>query len=149
MKEINIFRDFLDKKGLKSSKPRDWILEAFLELESHVTVDEIWAAVKTKHPSVGFATVYRTLKLLCESGLCKEITFNDGTKRYEHLFEHSHHDHLICIKCGKCIEVFSSEIETLQNELMQKHGFIPKSHLMNLYGICSNCVNNVNLNNNC
>lgn len=139
MNETAVFDKFITVKGLKHSKPRDWILEVFLGLEKHVTVDELWVAVKAKYPSVGFATVYRTLKLLCQSGLCSEIRFEDGTTRYEHLFGHNHHDHLICIECGRCIEVFDGEIEGLQDRLMKKHGFAPQYHRMNLYGTCKEC----------
>jgi Fur family transcriptional regulator, ferric uptake regulator len=141
MDEFAVFKGYLAGKGLKHSNPRDWILEVFLGMENHVTVDELWAAVKIKYPSVGYATVYRTIKLLCQSGLCSEIRFEDGTSRYEHLFGHNHHDHLICIECGRCIEVFDEEIEALQDNLMKKQGFVPQYHRMNLYGTCKNCLN--------
>jgi Fur family ferric uptake transcriptional regulator len=139
MDENAVFEAFLARKGLKHSKPRVWILEIFLSIEKHVTVEELWAAVKTRYPSVGYATVYRTLKLLCESGLCTEISFENGTTRYEHLFGHSHHDHLICTICGRFVEVVDGEIEKLQERLMKRYGFIPQYHRMNLYGTCKDC----------
>jgi Fur family ferric uptake transcriptional regulator len=137
--EKKLFQEFSAGKSLKHSQKRDWILETFLAIEKHLTVYELWAAVKKKHPSVGFATVYRTLRLLCESGLCRELLFDDGTTRYEHLFEHEHHDHLICTKCGTFVEVVEPEIERLQEELMKRHGFSPLRHRMDLYGICRKC----------
>jgi Fur family ferric uptake transcriptional regulator len=88
---------------------------------------------------VGFATVYRTMKLLCESGMCRELSFEDGTTRYEHNYGHEHHDHLICTECGRCLEVIDGKIERLQERLMKHHGFSPKYHRMNLYGICKKC----------
>lgn len=139
MKEIKVFEEFLREKNLKHSQPREGILNVFLSIERHVTVDELWGAVKQKYPSVGFATVYRTLKLLCWSGLCRELHFEDGTTRYEHLYEHEHHDHLICTQCGMFIEVVDSEIEHLQEELMKRHGFHPQRHRMDLYGVCEKC----------
>jgi Fur family ferric uptake transcriptional regulator len=139
MKEAGVFKEFLAEKRLKHSRPREWILEAFLHIEKHLTVEELWAAVRRRHPSVGFATVYRTLKLLCESGLCRELHFEDGTTRYEHLYGHEHHDHIICTECGRCLEVVDEGIEHLQERLMKRHGFLPRYHRMNLYGMCREC----------
>src|SRR5271157_357220 len=139
MNETMVFQRLIEDKGLKHSKPRMGILEVFLTIEKHVSIDELWAAVKKKHPSVGYATVYRTLKLLCEGGLCRELHFEDGTTRYEHLYGHHHHDHLICTGCGRLVEVVDEKIEELQVRLMKRHGFSPKYHRMELYGTCKNC----------
>ncbi len=139
MNETMVFQRLIEDKGLKHSKPRMGILEVFLTIEKHVSIDELWAAVKKKHPSVGYATVYRTLKLLCEGGLCRELHFEDGTTRYEHLYGHNHHDHLICTECGRLVEVVDVKIEELQGKLMKRYGFSPKYHRMDLYGACKNC----------
>jgi Fur family ferric uptake transcriptional regulator len=139
MKETGVFREFLSGKNLKHSRPRDWILEAFLRIEKHLSIEELWAAVRKKHPSVGYATVYRTLKLLCESGICRELGVEDGTTRYEHSYGRGHHDHIICTKCGRCLEVVDGDIERLQEQLMKRHGFSLEHHRMNLYGTCRVC----------
>ena len=139
MNETAIFQQFLADKSLKHSQKRDWIPDIFLRIEKHLTAEDLWSAVKKKHPSVGFATVYRTMKLLCESGMCRELSFEDGTTRYEHNYGHEHHDHLICTECGRCLEVIDGKIERLQERLMKHHGFSPKYHRMNLYGICKKC----------
>jgi Fur family ferric uptake transcriptional regulator len=139
MNESAVFEKFILGKGLRHSKPRDWILGVFLDIEKHMTVDELFTAVKKKYPTVGYATVYRTLKLLCECGLCSELVFDDGTTRYEHLYDHEHHDHLICTSCGTFIEVVDEDIEKLQILLMKRHSFSPQYHRMNLYGICKDC----------
>ncbi len=139
MKETAVFEKFIVEKGLRHSKPREFIFRTFLNMEKHVTIDELWGEVKKRYPSVGYATVYRTMKLMNESGLCREIRFEDGTTRYEHLYGHDHHDHLICSQCGLLVEVVEEEIEQLQERLMRLHGFLPQSHRMNLYGICKDC----------
>jgi len=139
MKESSILQNFITDKGLRHSKQREVILAVFLGIERHVTIDELWAEVKKKNPSVGYATVYRAMKLFSESGLCSEIRLENGTTRYEHLFNHGHHDHLICTKCGNMLEVVSEEIEHLQEQLMKGHGFTPQYHRMSLYGICPDC----------
>ena len=137
--ESKIFEEYLTGKKLKHSKQRNEILDEFLSIDKHLTVDELYRIVQKRNPSIGYATIYRTLKLLCGSGLCRELKFEDGTTRYEHLYGHQHHDHLICTKCGKLVEVIDPEIEQLQEKLFKKHGFHPLKHRMELYGLCKKC----------
>jgi Fur family ferric uptake transcriptional regulator len=137
--EQQIFNNFVKGKGLKQSDQRQEILMTFLKTEKHLTADELYRLVKRKNPQIGFATIYRTLKLLCESGLCRELKLEDGSVRYEHLYGHDHHDHLICIKCGKFIEVVDPEIEKLQERLASKEDFTLQGHKLLMYGICREC----------
>lgn len=138
-KEEKILEGYLLKKNLKHSQQRLEILDVFLNTDKHLTADELYRIVKIKYPAIGSATVYRTLKLLCESGLGRELKIDDGITRYEHLYGHQHHDHLICTKCGKFVEVLDPEIERLQERLALKHGFYPERHRMELYGVCKQC----------
>ena len=101
--EQKIFNDYVHSRGLKHSGQRKDILLTFLKTEKHLTADELYRLVKKRNPSIGTATVYRTLKLLRESGLCREFRLDDGTTRYEHLYNHEHHDHLICSICGNLV----------------------------------------------
>jgi len=139
--EQKIFDEHVKKTGLKQSEQRRDILFAFLETERHLTADELHGLVKKKNPSIGAATVYRTLKLLRECGLCSEFKLNDGTTRYEHLYGHEHHDHLVCTSCGALIEVVDPEIEKLQEKLAAQHGFSISTHKLEIYGICGKCKN--------
>jgi Fe2+/Zn2+ uptake regulation proteins len=139
--EKTVFEEYLSEKNLKHSSQREQILGVFLSVEKHLTAEELYKIVREKYPNIGYVTVYRTLKLLCEAGLCRELHFEDGTARYEHLYGHQHHDHLICTNCGQFIEVIDPEIEKLQEKLFKAHGFIPVGHRMDLYGICSKCKN--------
>lgn len=138
-KEGGIFEDYLAACNLKHSRQREEIIDAFLTIDKHLTADELYRIIKKKNPTIGYATVYRTLRLLCGCGLCRELKFEDGTTRYEHLYEHKHHDHLICTKCGRLVEVLDPEIERLQEKLFSAHGFYPQRHRMELYGICERC----------
>lgn len=138
-KELKIFEDYLLAKKLKHSGQRRGILEVFLDAGKHCTANELYLLAQKKYPSVGFATIYRTLKLLCECGLCRELKFDDGTTRYEYLYGHQHHDHLICTKCGKFVEVVDPQIERLQEKLFATHHFHPQRHRMELYGLCKQC----------
>ncbi len=139
LSEIDILNDYLKKKELKLTDQRKLILDEFLNTETHFTAEEMYDKLKQKNPNIGLTTVYRTLKIFCESGLANELKLADGISRYEHLFGHKHHDHLICIECGKLIEVMEPEIEKLQNRLAEKNGFKVISHRMELYGICQEC----------
>ena len=96
--------------------------------------------VQQQDPSIGQTTVYRTLKLLCEAGLAMEIHFSDGIARYELAASDSHHDHMVCVACGKVIEIYDPRIEKIQHELADKYDFLLRGHVHNLYGICSACA---------
>lgn len=142
-KEKEVFERYLRTKALKHSEQREKIMELFLQIEQHLTLDELYKIVSNKYPGIGQATVYRTMKLLCDCGLCQELKLEDGTTRYEHLFGHKHHDHLICTECGKFVEIVHPGIEKLQNKLFEKYGFHAQRHRMELYGICLSCKKNL------
>lgn len=142
-KEQKVFDNYIRNKNLKHSKQRNQILEIFLKSESHLTADELYRIAKKKEPSIGYATIYRTIKLFNECGLCRELKLEDSTTRYEHLYGHEHHDHLVCLKCGKFVEVIDSEIEKLQDRLAKANGFILKKHSLEMYGICKKCRSKV------
>ncbi|RJQ19306.1 MAG: transcriptional repressor [Nitrospiraceae bacterium] len=137
--EQKVFDSFVREKGLKHSGQRKDILLTFLKTEKHLTVDELYTLVKKKNPSIGIATVYRTLKLLCGCGLSSELRFGDGPVRYEHFYRHEHHDHLVCVKCGNFIEVMDAEIEKLQERLAKKEDFTLQGHKLLMYGVCRKC----------
>ncbi len=137
--ERKILADYIRSKNMKRSEQRQLILEVFLKTEKHLAAEELYELVKKKNPSVGYATIYRTMKLFSDAGLCRELRGEDGIARYEHLYKHEHHDHLICTECGKIIEIESPEIETLQERIAKKNGFILKKHRLELYGLCRDC----------
>ena len=134
-----IFQEFIARKGLKSTRQRDVILDAFLASERHLSIEELYLKLRSKHPNIGYATVYRTLKLFAESGIAREIQFGDGQTRYEHVAEGEHHDHLVCTRCGAITEFRNDTIEKLQDEIAASYGFIIETHKMELYGQCAKC----------
>lgn len=142
MKEaLQVFTEYIAKNGLKVTPQRLRIVEVFLRESGHLTTEELYERVKVVDGSVGQATVYRTMKLLCDSGIAKEVHFGDGVARYEQKYGSEHHDHLICEACGRNLEVIDEEIERLQEELAERHGFTLTSHRMYLYGVCEDCRN--------
>jgi Fur family ferric uptake transcriptional regulator len=134
------FEQALRERGLKSTSQRDDIARVFFGVEGHLSIDELYAAVKRVNPRVGYATVYRTLKLLKECGLAAERHFDDGGARYEPVEEEAQpHDHIICERCGKIVEFASHELERLQDRIGRFLGFAVSRHRMELYGICAEC----------
>ena len=137
--EMGIFIDYLKKKDLKLTGQRKIILDVFLKTERHLSVEDLYNIAKKKDSSIGQATVFRTLKLLREVDIAKEIDLGDGKTRYEHKYGHEHHDHLVCLECGRFIEAVDSRIEKLQGALCRKHGFMPQRHKMQIFGVCKKC----------
>lgn len=130
---------YMDKKGLRSTDQRRLIVETFFRSENHVSIEELLSQVRAKDPKVGYATVYRTLKLLTECGVANERRFGDGLTRYELADDTTHHDHLICVECGDITEFEEPQIEELQDRIARKYGFLLRSHKHELYGVCSKC----------
>jgi Fur family ferric uptake transcriptional regulator len=139
VKEKEILIEHLKHAGFKKTAQRELILEVFLRTEGHLSAEDLYNIVKAEDPTVGFTTVYRTLKLLVECGLAREERLGDGHMRYEHLYNHQHHDHLICTECGRLIEFYSEVIETKQDEIAAQYDFQPTRHSLRIWGICSDC----------
>jgi len=135
----NIFRNYLKEKGLRNTVQREEILDAFFSAEKHITVEKLFSSIRTKNLDMGYATVHRNLSLLCECGLADEIKIGKQKTRYEPKFGQKHHDHLICLKCGRFIEVNDDKIEKLQDKLAEANDFIPVRHKLEIYGICTKC----------
>ncbi len=137
--EKRLFHEYLRRKGLKRTAQRDLILETFLESEKHITSEALYRKVRERDPSVGFATVYRTLKLLTECGIARSMQLGDRYTHYEQGFDKQHHDHLICIECGGITEFFSQQLENIQAEVVRRHGFRMVDHSLRIWGVCRMC----------
>ena len=138
--ERRIFEEHIAARGFRMTRQRGLILDIFLKKEGHLSPEELYALVKTKDRTVGRATVYRMLRLMKEADLARQVNLGDGLARYEHKYGHAHHDHLICLRCGKAIEVLDSDIEALQEKLARKHGYTLTGHQMDLFGLCPDCL---------
>jgi Fur family ferric uptake transcriptional regulator len=126
---------FLRERQLNTTQQRELIVDTFLRLHEHVSIDELLAKVRKRNPRVGYATVYRTLKLLLDSGVASSRQFEDGQTRYE--VAGAHHDHLICVKCGLILEFENDEIERLQEAMAAElGGFRVLRHKHELYCLC-------------
>jgi len=113
------------------------IAQKFFEAEGHLNFAQLYERVRAHDPAVGQATVYRTLKLLVESGLANSSRFGGTSALYESAVGDEHHDHLICSECGLIIEFCDEEIEARQVAVASSFGFDIHEHTMELYGRCN------------
>src|SRR6478752_10307061 len=134
-----LLHEHMEKRGLRKTEQREVIVETFFKAPHHISIEELLAQVRQKDPRVGYATVYRTLKLLTECGVAFERKFGDGLTRYELADESSHHDHLICTSCSKIIEFEEPKIEELQETIAARYDFELLSHKHEMYGTCAEC----------
>ena len=129
---------YLQRHGLKQTRQRDAILEAFLHSAGHITSEQLYEEVRAVQPDVGAATVYRTLRLLCDAGLANSHQFGESVTLYE--VKGRHHDHLICNECGAIIEFQNELVESEQLKIGEQHGFTLTHHQHILFGDCTNPV---------
>jgi len=137
-----IFRNYLREKGLKFTPERQVILERIFSLHRHFDVDQLYEILRKEGEYISRATIYRILPLLVESDLIKEVFRCQGRANYEHTFGHEHHDHMLCIKCGKVIEFKEEKIEELQAAICKRYGFNPVEHRLSIRGYCKRCSKN-------
>jgi Fur family ferric uptake transcriptional regulator len=138
--EREVLEEFLRDNGLKMTGPRETVLEAFLKVERHVTAEELLEEARRIDPSIGQATVFRTIKLLADAGLAREACPDEGARRYEHAYKHAHHDHLVCVGCGTLVEFQDPSIERAQDAIYRKYGYKPSNHRLELEGYCPACA---------
>jgi len=134
------FRDYIQSRGLKFTPEREAILKHVFESRGHFEAEELLIDMRKNKKIVSKATIYRTLALLVESGLLREVIFGEKHAHYEHVYGHKHHEHLVCIKCGKIIEFSDEKIEKFQDEVCVKNNFKPESHRFQITGYCEDCV---------
>ncbi len=133
------FEKYLRDRNLHLTKQRREVLDVFLSSGRHLTVEGLYDLVKKNNPGIGQATVFRTLKLLADADLAKAVVLGDKKIRYEINYGTEHHDHLICLRCGRFIEAVDPAIEDLQKKLCKKFGFTPRKHSLEIFGFCDKC----------
>jgi Fur family ferric uptake transcriptional regulator len=124
--------------GLKVTQQRLIILETILKGRAHVTAQEVYEAVARRAPDIGFATVYRFLRTLCQHNYVTEVRMGGLPARYEWAGKR-HHDHLTCVRCRRICEFENQEIERLQLKIAGELGFVLTNHVLEMFGLCSDC----------
>ena len=133
-----LLRKAMAQRGLRNTRQREILTEIFFSSERHFSLEELLDLARKRDQGIGYATVYRTLKLLTDMGFAHERRFGEGHTRYE-ASDGLHHDHLICARCGTIVEFEDKRIEALQDEIARRHGFSLRHHRMELYGVCPGC----------
>src|ERR1700682_6597174 len=130
---------WISARGLKATRQRDLIVDTFFSQTGHLSVDELVEKAKQRDPSIGAATVYRTMKIPADAGLASARHFEGGQTRYEAALDRHHHDHLICTSCHEIFEFENERIEELQESVARDHGFTVTHHKLELYGLWREC----------
>ncbi len=133
------FGAYLASRGLRFTAQRRLVLQEAFRRPGHFTAEELHGEFREAGSSVSLATVYRTLGLLSEAGLIKEVLQSRGMASYETAFGQEHHDHMLCIRCGKVIEFRDDSIEDLQRRICRAHGFTATEHRLGIRGVCREC----------
>ena len=131
-------REFLKTKGFKMTPQRELIFKSFFGLGQHVTVDELYAKVRETDRSVGYATVWRNLKLICKVGLAEEVNLGDGVTRYDRITREPH-GHLFCLGCKKLIEFETTEMVPRLTAIAHAKRFKPEGFKIEIPGYCDKC----------
>jgi Fur family ferric uptake transcriptional regulator len=117
---------------------RELIFRSFFEMDRHVSVDELYGLVKQKDSSVGYATVWRNLKLICKVGLAQEVNLGDGVTRYDRVTD-APHGHLFCLRCKELVEFEAAKALDFMASTAGRHDFTPESFKIEIQGYCAKC----------
>ncbi len=134
-----LFTQYLVSQELKVTPQRLAVLRAALTIEGHFEADELHGRLRETDSQASKATVYRTLELLVDSGVLRQVSLGERHAHYEHAFGHRHHDHLVCVQCGRVIEFSSPDLERIQEGICRRHHFTPLGHRMRIMGLCQRC----------
>jgi len=139
---LDVLEAYLQRKGLKTTAQRRLITEVFFDprfKKDHPSVDDLFRHVRAQDANVGYATVYRTMKLLVECGLAspRQLGPTEKETRYEPESPGEHNDHLVCLDCSHIVEFENEAIEALQEDVARAYGFAIKEHRMVIYGHCT------------
>lgn len=138
---VKRFERFLRARELKLTSQRRRIFERAFATHDHFSAETMYAWLKKESgPKVSRATVYRTLSLLLEGGFVEALDAGRGELVYEHVLGHAHHDHMLCLECGKIEEFHDERIEELQLEACRHKGFQLVTHDLRLRGYCRACA---------
>ncbi len=134
-----LFRKYLSQKGQRLTKERDAILEEAFACDGHFDPETLYMDMRKRGMKASRASVYRTLNLLYECGLVERVSKTEHGTIYEQALGRQHHDHMVCIGCGKVIEFYSERLESLQEKLCREQNFTGKSHTLEIRGYCGDC----------
>ena len=133
------FAEYLRDRSIRNTTPRREILDTVLDLSDHFEAEQVLYLLRARGSKVGKATLYRTLPLLVDCGVLKQVRFDVKRAYYEHVFGEGPHDHMVCTRCGRIIEFDADEVVELRKRIAQRHHFHVVSHRFQLSGLCWEC----------
>ena len=134
-----LLKDGLKNEGLRYTLQRQIVWDEICKTDDHRDAEDIYFKIKTSGQKVSRATVYRTIDVLVKNNLVRKLELGDGRNRYENKLDSSHHDHIVCIQCGRIDEFMDENIEKLQDEIAKKYQFNIVRHIHQLFGLCRDC----------
>lgn len=138
--ERSRFLDWMRASGRRVTPERMAVFDEIFRQHRHIDAEELWERLRKLGHQLSRATVYRNLDLLVEAGLVRRYRLGRNHYLFEHVHEGQHHEHLVCVECGRVVEFISPAIAELQAEICRAHGFVPKHHNLQIYGSCENCA---------
>lgn len=132
-------REFLKTKGFKMTPQRELIFRSFFEKPENVSLDELYGRVRARDRSIGFSTVWRNMKLICEVGLAEEVNLGDGVTRYSRVSREPQ-AYLICQECRKVTRANVAEFASLFASITSQHGFEAETTRLECIGLCAACL---------
>ena len=134
------FVRYLRAHHIKYTRPRRAILWAALKRKVHFDAEQLLVLLHQSGAKVAKATIYRTLPLLVDCGILKQVRLSDDQAHYEHTLEDAPHDHMVCRRCGRIIEFESRRVEQLREQIARENSFRAVAHRFGISGYCETCV---------
>jgi Fur family ferric uptake transcriptional regulator len=134
-----VFADYLGSNKLKLTRERKAVLEEIFLRRGHLEAEDLAGRLRKKKKRASRATIYRTLELLVESGIVRKVDLGHGHSHYELVLDHPHHEHMVCVECGKVIEFSDKAMERALGKLCHRNNFEHTSHRFQIFGYCDKC----------
>ncbi|KPK99677.1 MAG: hypothetical protein AMJ91_06925 [candidate division Zixibacteria bacterium SM23_73_3] len=138
-KTLGTFAKYLKAQKLKFTKERGAVLQEMFLHRGHLEAEDLLYSLRRKKKGASRATVYRTLELLMDSGIVRKVDLGHGHSHYELVLDHPHHEHMVCVNCGKVLEFSDKKIEMALKRLCKKSRFEHTSHHFQVFGYCDKC----------
>ena len=135
----NLLSNALKKEGLRHTIQRQAVWDEIKSNDDHRDAEQIYSALRKNNLNVSRATVYRTIDVLYKNNLIRKIELGDSPSKYENKVNSDHHDHIICVQCGRIDEFVDDKIESLQDKIIDKLGFKMIRHIHQLFVLCKDC----------
>tara|TARA_B100001123_G_scaffold69703_1_gene78055 strand:+ start:126 stop:548 length:423 start_codon:yes stop_codon:yes gene_type:complete len=135
----NLLSNALRKEGLRHTIQRQAVWDEIKSNDDHRDAEQIYSALRKNNLNVSRATVYRTIDVLYKNNLIRKIELGDSPSKYENKVNSDHHDHIICVQCGRIDEFVDDKIESQQDKIIDKLGFKMIRHIHQLFVLCKDC----------